>query len=425
MKKRRIISLIALCLVPACCLVSASCLVPASCLAQTESRSTLPPDSFNYSSALDTVRQTGFYRITLTPELVAKCQEDLSDLRIGDKDGKFMPYVLRSDLPIFTAENFIDFPILSNERLKDSSTEMVIANRSSVALNHLLLIIKNSSVYRTAILSGSDDREKWFVIREHIILEQAGSDTADHYVQAISFPSSTYRFLKLILEDKGLLPVNILRAGITTRHSINGRYLGVPFPALSQKDSTNGHSYITLQYRDSYRIDKLELILKGPALFKRHAIVYDNGVQDHRQLAEADLTPGNLFLPVPSVKTNSLILEIANGDDKPLTVQAVKTAELNQYLLTYLQPGADYRLLAGNAHAMAPDYDLKYFADSLGQDPHELGSGPLQPIVHGPSAGPAPADHRGLMLWIILGVVLLLLTYLSLNMTKAISGKKQ
>ncbi|MDP4149170.1 MAG: hypothetical protein Q8938_13320 [Bacteroidota bacterium] len=407
------------------CLVSVACLASATCLAQSPPQSSFPPDSFAYWSALDTVRQAGFYRITLTPELVAKCREDLSDLRIADKDGKFMPYVLRSDLPVFTAENFIDFPILSNEKLKDSSTEIVIANRSTAGLDHLLLIIKNSSVYRTAILSGSDDREKWFVIREHIVLEQAGSDTADHYVQAISFPSSTYRFFKLILDDKGLLPVNILRAGITTRHSINGRYLGVPFPALIQNDSTNRHSYITLQYRDHYRIDRLELILKGPALFKRHAIVYDNGSQDRRQLAETDLTPGNTTLSIPSVKTNSLTLEIANGDDKPLIVEAVRTAELDQYLLTYLQPGAGYGLMAGFAHAMAPDYDLRYFADSLGRDPHELGSGPLQPIVRSFAGRPAPTDHRAFMLWIILGVVLLLLTYLSLNMAKAITGKKQ
>ncbi len=264
------------------------------------------PLHFAYSATLDTVRQAGFYRITLMPDLVAKCKQDLSDLRIGNQYGKFEPYVLKSDLPVFSSGNFTEFAILSNERLKDSSTEVVIGNGSPGAVSTLLLIMKNSSVHRTAILSGSDDRQKWFVIREHIVLEEAGSDTADHYVQAISFPPTTYRFFKLILDDKGLLPLNILKAGINTRNTTNGRYLGVPYPAIIQKDSSDRHSYITVQYRDSYRIDKLELILQGPVLFKRRAWVHDGamvGEATHaiggeaRQLAETELQSGKYDFP--------------------------------------------------------------------------------------------------------------------------------
>src|SRR5882724_5643867 len=247
--------------------------------------------TFAYKAALDTVKQAGFYKITLQPDLLAKCREDLSDLRIADKDGKFMPYVLKSDLPLFTTRNFIEFPILFNEKLKDSTTEVVIANGSPNSLNALLLVMKNISARRTATLSGSEDRQKWFVIREHIELQEAGSDTADHYVQAISFPPSNYRFFKLILDDKGLLPVNILKAGMYTRNFTSGKYLGVPFPALSQKDSSNKHSYITLQYRDHYRIDKLELIIQGPALYKRQAWIYDNGNPGYRPVKSIELSP--------------------------------------------------------------------------------------------------------------------------------------
>src|SRR4029077_12670849 len=143
------------------------------------------------------------------------CKQDLSDLRILDSAGNAVPYVEKSDLPVFSRENFKSFPILSNTKLADSNTEVVIANGSTTNITSLLLVMKNVSAHRNAILSGSDDKEKWFVIREHIALQEAGSDTADHYAQSLSFPASHYRFFKLILEDKGLLPVNILAAGIT------------------------------------------------------------------------------------------------------------------------------------------------------------------------------------------------------------------
>jgi hypothetical protein len=381
-------------------------------------------ERFAYHSELDTVKQAGFYKITLMPDLLAKCKEDLSDLRIRDSAGNPVPYVLKSDLPVFTTENFAAFPILSNAKLKDSFTEVVVGNGSTGNISSLLLVMKNIGVRRSAILSGSDDREKWFVIREHIELQEAGSDTADHYVQSISFPSSNYRFFKLILEDKGLLPVNILRIGVTSRSFTIGKYLGVPFPALAQKDSSDKHSYIILQYRDHYRIDKLNLLLQGPPLFKRNVRIYDREKNGDRVIAETTISPGMTSFAIPSVKTNSLLLDIANEDNKPLILQAVQTAQLNQYLLAWLQTGYGYSLLAGNEHAQSPEYDLKYFVDSLTKDPQEILSGPLQPIWPGVAAVVPPhTDHSGLLLWGILAIVLALLASLSYKMMKSIPNK--
>jgi uncharacterized membrane protein len=376
---------------------------------------------FAYRSELDTARQTGLYKITLMPDLLAKCKEDLSDLRIVDSAGNAVPYVEKSDLPLFTSENFTPFPILSNVKLVDSNTEVVLANGLPGNISSLLLVMKNISVRRTAILSGSDDRAKWFAIREHIELQEAGSDTADHFVQSISFPSSNYRFFKLILEDKGLLPVNLLGAGITTRSFTIGKYLGVPFPALVQKDSNDKHSYISLQYRDRYRIDKINLLVRGPLLFKRNARLYDRSKGGDRLLGETTLSPGNTSFTIPAVKTDSLMIEIDNEDNKPLLLQAVQTAQLNQYLLTWLQAGSRYSLLAGNANAQTPGYDLKYFVDSLTKDPQEIPTGPVQPIAPGIAVVSAPhTDHSGLLLWGILSIVLVLLASLSYKMMKSI-----
>ena len=381
--------------------------------------------SFAYRASLDSVRLAGFYKITLQPDLLAKCREDLSDLRIADKEGKFVPYVLKSDLPVFTSENFTEFPILFNGERKDSSTELVIANGSPGSLSALLLVMKNNIAQRTAILSGSDDRHKWFVIREHIELQEAGSDTSDHYVQAISFPPSNYRFFKLILEDKGLLPVNILKAGIYTRNFTSGRYLGVPYPALVQKDSSNKHSYITLQYRDHYRIDKLELIVQGPVLYKRQASIYDNGNPGYRAVASIKLSPAGNSFKIPAVRTGSLVLDIANGDNAPLVIQAARTAQLNQYLLAYLQPGYGYSLQGGSPLAVMPEYDLKFFTDSLTRDPQEIASGPLQPAVKARGNMPPIApDRSGILLWGLLALILVLLAFLSFKMVKAIPKDK-
>lgn len=50
-------------------------------------------DSFRYRATVDTPARSDFYRIVLSPEIVAHSRLDLSDLRILGADGRFVPYV--------------------------------------------------------------------------------------------------------------------------------------------------------------------------------------------------------------------------------------------------------------------------------------------------------------------------------------------
>jgi hypothetical protein len=57
----------------------------------------LQAQHFRYQSKLNTVRQTGFYRIPVIPELSAYMKTDLGDVRIWDKAGKQVPYIVRKN----------------------------------------------------------------------------------------------------------------------------------------------------------------------------------------------------------------------------------------------------------------------------------------------------------------------------------------
>jgi hypothetical protein len=381
-------------------------------------------DTFAYQASLDTVRQAAFYKIMLTPDLVAKCRQGLPDLRISDQDGRFISYVLKSDLPVLSTDGFREFHILSNQQIKDSTTEAVIANGTSSPLNYLLLVMKNSSAHRTATLSGSDDRRKWYAIREQIELQEAGSDTADHFVQSVAFPSSSYHYFKIILNDKGLLPLHILKAGMYTRSFTSGMYQDVPDPVIRQKDSSDKHSYITLSYKEPYRIDKLDLGIRGPALYRRHARIYETGAAQRSLIFEFTLDPLNTSFRIPPVKTSTLLIDISNEDNAPLLIQRATSRQLDQFLVAWLQPGLSYRLLAGNARVTVPEYDLKYFVDTVSRNMEEIRAGALQHIdsPKGPVLA-AGKDHSALLLWSIIAGVLFLLIFLSVKMLKAIPGK--
>jgi hypothetical protein len=379
-------------------------------------------DTFAYEAPLDTVAQAGFYKIILTPDAVARCKQDLADLRIRDVHGQFTSYVLKSDLPIRAGESFSEFPLLPARKEADTSNDVQIANWSSGAIHSLLLYIRNISVRRSCTLSGSDDRQKWFVIREHIALEPESGDSVEYYIQRIDFPASNYRFFKIIQEDKGVLPVNILRAGIAIRSVANGSYRATPAPAVVQKDSSDHHSYITLTYREPYLVDQLEVEIVGPRLYKRKARIFSK--EEPYSGVSVEIDPTHHTFQVPSFKSRVLILDISNEDNAPLIVNNVVTSQLERYLLAWLQPGTEYRLLAGNVKAEPPAYDLKYFIDSMSREPASIIPGTLQAVAR-PAPPPVVKDRSSVMLWVIISIVLALLVFLSFKMLKAIPGKHQ
>jgi hypothetical protein len=120
-----------------------------------------------------------------------------------------------------------------------------------------------------------------------------------------------------------------------------------------------------------------------------------------------------------------LILDIDNEDNAPLVVNNIVTSQLERYLLVWLQPGTEYRLLAGNVQANAPAYDLKYFIDSVRREPGEIIPGALQAVVK-PAALPVEnKSGSGVLLWIIISIVLVLLIFSSFRMLKAIPKDHQ
>ncbi|HXB96184.1 MAG TPA: hypothetical protein VNU70_13530, partial [Puia sp.] len=178
-------------------------------------------DSFHYRVRLDTPRETDFYKVLLSPEVVARSKEYLGDLRLLGDDGHFVPYVVKD-----------------------------------------------------AVDTGG--------------------------------------------------PV----------------YQPLPAPAIVQKDSTDHHSYLTLRWPESYRIDRLSLTIKYPALFKREArILAEASDGSWSQVLLASVDPRDTALRIPAVMTGSLRIDIANADNTPLKIVGVSAGQASIYLLTYLQGG--------------------------------------------------------------------------------------
>jgi hypothetical protein len=210
-------------------------------------------------------------------------------------------------------------------------------------------------------------------------------------------------------------------------------WLSIPAAHLVQKDSNNKHSYIDLRFTDAYEIDRLGFSIREPMFYKREALLFAEGDREGEwtYVTSITLAPRDSLFPIPMVKTRRLRIDIGNADNAPLVVDRVAEYQRVRSLIAYLKAGIGYRILTGNTEAAAPQYDLKYFTDSLNIGLTTLTPGIVQPtaVVNGQPAPPSvkttSGEHSGgLLLWSILLAILILLIYFSVRMVRSITQKE-
>jgi hypothetical protein len=107
-------------------------------------------------------------------------------------------------------------------------------------------------------------------------------------------------------------------------------------------------------------------------------------------------------------------------------VKAVQAFQLNISLLTYLQSGKKYYLGFGDSAMRAPKYDLHFFSDSVEKKPTEIGlkNIELNEVII-PYTRSSWFKNNQLILWIIIIVVLLSLTFFTFKMIGEVNKKKE
>ena len=376
---------------------------------------------FKYQAALPKIDSGGFYKIALLPAFIAKSNTGLTDIRLVNGKGNFVPYINAGNLPHADNEKFIVFPEVVSK--KDTGTTFIVESKEKAPVNRIWLKLKSTAAQRTINLSGSDDLQRWFAIEEDIPLQQAVLDNDGSYLQSIAFPASNYHYLKLLVNDKSKAPVKFLEAGVFTEQSVASLYFPIANAKFIKADS-NKTTTVTIQLNDYYLVNRLDLTIASPRYYKRDVAIYQIDKQGRQLVGSAELNSSKKPTLFINAKTNKLQLEIDNGDNTPLDIKDVTVAQADQSITAYLDAGQTYRLLTGEANATAPVYDLKFFADSIRNQVREINHGEVTTNpAFGTPAPKAPQHNYTLVIWIVIIAALLLLTLLTVKMTKEVNAK--
>lgn len=381
------------------------------------------PNRFSKQTLIDSVPAAGFYQVNLLPDLAAWLQPDMRDIRLIDAAGKQIPYILKADIPFFKESKFTGLPIISSTKEADKQTHIVIENTLQGPLDELLLIIKNTDAGRSVTLTGSDDKKAWFVIKENIYLNNFFTNATDRFIQSLVFPRSNYRYFTVIINGKGVLPLNIIQAGVYEQTTLRGRYLPLPPAILKQKDSTDKYSYITAQLKAPYFADRLIFKITGPKFYSRQAEVYTDADASPALLTSVTISSDRETMIPITAKTKRFLIKINNNDNPPLKIDSVTAFQLNRYMVAYLEKNIRYQLLFADSTAGAPVYDLEVFKDSITGKAMGLSYGVIEEIQLKNSKSIVPKTGNKAIIWLAIGFAIIILLLLSNKLLADIKKK--
>jgi len=396
----------------------------ACCFAQTE--------GYRFYSILDSIPRSGFYNIELTPALSAHLKTDHSDLRIINSTGKWVPHILRfpaSDWSSLALKMDMNFTRAENTR---AGTTLVIENTDSV-ISNIGLVIRNTAAERFCTLSGSDDRNNWFIINDSILINPVPEEKGAMSKFRIDFPPSSYKFLKILIHNNNKDPFDI--KGVVQHTSAplppqaEKKFVQNPVPGIEQKDSGK-ISYIKISQQEPYHFDGMSLKLSGVKYFSRKVSLFIPAGDAHSfsnpgRLLQSFTISNNSTLEfyVSQVKAATFYLLIYNEDNLPVTVEEVKTWTSYCYITSYLEKGDHYRILMDNPAAVMPSYDLARPDNKILDSIPFLSFGKITAIAENELTESTPGNKKW-MIWVAIIVALLVLLYFISKMLKDVDKRK-
>lgn len=380
---------------------------------------TAAAQNFSVKAKLEAVDKSGFYSINITPQLSSYITGDFRDLRIADNKEKFVAYIVRTTQPVFSARNYITLPVIKNALADSGRSELILQNNDARKISVIALILKNAAVSRTATINGSDDMDHWFTIDEDIYFQKQFVTGSDKYVQTIRFPTSTYKYLKIVIENRKNNPLNIIEAGIyaDAEHTATLSYITNPVPAFNQKDSSDNITYLKIRQAASCHFDRIRLFIESPHFYKRNIDIVTSESTTSFELVSGKETPFN----VETCNDTSFLIKIYNGDNPALKVDSVFTEQENKQIVTYLEAGKIYYLLMHDSSAINPVYDLKQFKDSISYDIQSLNIVSFEKLNTGkPGTGILVSKN---WIWPVIIAMIIILVFFTVRLTKAVNTK--
>ena len=329
---------------------------------------------FQTTGKIKEVTANGFHEIALSPEIRSYSKQDLSDIRIFNAKGNAVPYFIQSNSEALLS-SFEEYTIVSKTVLPKKSTSIVIEIPSIKNNNNISLLIANADVEKNYSISGSNDLEEWFGISNSQTLYDLNSTTEANVVKTISYPLSTYKYLKIDFDDKKTLPINVLKAGnFNTQLQKNILQDVIPVKSETRELSSQKETQIHVIFNTPQVINQISFEISRPTYYKRQAIIYkkvSSKTKRKIQIIDEEIVSFELnsntknTFEIPEIFEKEFFIKIENQDNLPLLISAVTYSQKPVSIIADLNANEKYTIKTGNKNLAEPVYDLSDFKNNI------------------------------------------------------------
>ncbi|MDP5105238.1 MAG: hypothetical protein NWQ31_03615 [Polaribacter sp.] len=387
----------------------------------------------NYIGSLKGVEKDGFQKILLPSKVRAASANNFDFIRIKDSVHQEVPYVIKYQSDSFFS-TFLPIQMLSKKSSKDSITSILIENKTAKKQSNLVLQIANTAISKQYNILGSNDAVHWFGISSNNILNLTNESNSVSVEKRINFPLNTYQFLKIELNDKNSLPINVLGVGVYENEFFSEESIEIAsFRQEISQLKDRKVTQIKFTSKDDHQINSISFDIKT-ALFLRNAKIIVSRTHHIKKreevykevIASFELSSKNEnTFTLNNFYEKEFVVEIDNQDNLPVEITGIKLLQNPIYLISNLKQHQKYQFIIDTTLSK-PSYDLgNFLSDSIinvGQvsivDFLKINKKDLQ-------IKEKPFWQTRLFMWICIIFVSLFIVYFALDLVKNVKHQEK
>jgi hypothetical protein len=370
--------------------------------------------------------------IRLDNEVISQVSSVEGELRVIEGASAEVPFDSVADSDALIEDHRANAVLLNKSVLGEEYQQFVCDLGANPQVTNQMSVESSSRDFvRRVDVAGSDDLKKWFSLAKSLHI----FDWSEGRKLKLDFPDSTYRYLKVILWLDGGKPLEIQSAVVSHHERRTGELENVPFTLrFAQRVTTEKFSEWIFDFGHQHPLLNRCTFDVSNSNFRRRvslATSDDNAMWQPGPSLEIFRTTSGAFKDeFTEIETNALNhrylrIRVFNGDDRPLSVNAIQFQRFVRRVLFEFEPQRSYRLFYANSEAQRPSYDLtaleplrlgKLLQGSLGsqqRNPDFLDARSRQPW----------SERHPRILWVVLIVVVILLAGLLLRSVKSMNAK--
>jgi Protein of unknown function (DUF3999) len=351
---------------------------------------------FRYAANLpNSLKPDQLYQVHLSSDLIKESHSDFSDLRIMDRDGKEVPFVVLENAFSPVPAKTYELTVKKYESRTGSATLTLEMPKDHEPIDRIDLDITGQDFTKRATVSGSNNGRSWHRLAEDPIYDFSSqvilrktfvefADTDQRYflikLTDESPPKSPDRSIHLSYDGldfsandmkAGKLKINRVRGSAAARKANPDVYDEVSFENIQSSRDDKGRTIILLGA--GLPIERIEFTVARPSYYYRNVQVFtsETGKEDSFRL----LTQGVIYrFPLGRTDQQNNKIEyssgkhlfyrvvVENGDNPPLEISTVKFRWIRKNLYFVATSGeGPYRIYVGGVDRNRPDYDLSKF----------------------------------------------------------------